>query len=196
MPRLVIRCIAPKDASMHGVAIEESLDHLLPCMAWAIQWPLSIQERLELLRKWRGNFDLEVDFEFGIVNPAESFLLGAAGLHTRHGQGVRKTGYWIHENHINHGDATETSAALTKVAFEIDHFTRVEIHCEPSNIRSASVPRKLGFTHEATLQNRIEYSPGNLRDSMIWTPSTENYATSLAVKADIQAFDAIGRRII
>ena len=195
-PRLVIRCLEPKDASMHGVAIEESLDHLLPWMAWAKQWPLSIQERIELLRKWRGNFDLGVDFEYGNFNPAESFLLGAAGLHTRHGQGVREIGYWIHKDHINHGYATETSAALTKVAFEIDHVTRVEIHCEPSNIRSASVPRKLGFTHDPTLQNRIEYRPGNLRDSIIWTPFTENYATSLAVKADIQAFDAIGIRII
>ena len=164
-------------------------------MAWAIQWPLSIQERIELLRKWRGNFGLGVDFENGIFNPAESFLLGAAGLLTKHGQGVREIGYWIHKDHITHGYATETSAALMKVASEIDHVTRVEIHCGPSNIRSTSIPRKIGFTHKATLQNRNEYSPGNLRDSMIWTPFTENYATSLSVKADIQAFDAIGRWI-
>mgnify|MGYP006158626091 CR=1 FL=1 len=31
---------------------------------------------------------------------------------------------------------------------------RVEIHCDPANVRSASVPRKLGFRHEATLHRR------------------------------------------
>jgi hypothetical protein len=31
---------------------------------------------------------------------------------------------------------------------------------------------------------------------MIWTLFEENYPTSLAAQADIQAFDVIGRRII
>jgi len=144
-PRLVIRCLEPKEAFLHGMAIEESLDHLLPWMAWAKQWPSSLQERIELLREWRGNFDLGINFEYGIFNPSEILLQGAAGLHTRHGQGVREIGYWIHKDHINKGYAVETSASLTKVAFEIDHVMRVEIHCESMNIRIASVPKKVGF---------------------------------------------------
>ncbi len=61
---------------------------------------------------------------------------------------------------------------------------------------SASVPKKLGFIHEATLHNRNENTAGNLRDSMIWTLFEENYPTSLAAQADIQAYDVIERRII
>jgi len=195
-PRLVIRCPVPMDVSLLDKAIKQSLDHLLPWMLWAKREPVSLQERIEFLRHVRGNFDLGIDFGYLIFNPSETLLLGGTGLHTRAGQGAREIGYWIHKDHLNQGYATEVSAALTKVAFEIDHVTRVEIHCDPRNIQSASIPRKLGFIHEATLHNRFEDTLGNLRDSMVWTLFEEIYPTSLASKADIQAFDVIGRRII
>jgi RimJ/RimL family protein N-acetyltransferase len=123
-------------------------------------------------------------------------LLGCTGLHTRLGQGAREIGYWIHKNQINQGFATEATAALTKVAFEVDHVKRVEIHCDPKNIRSASIPRKLGFIHEATLKHRIVFPSGKSSDSMIWTLFAEDYLTSPSSKSIIQAFDAFGRRII
>jgi RimJ/RimL family protein N-acetyltransferase len=194
--RLVIRCPEPTDAPALDLAIRNSLDHLLPWVLWAKAEPVSLDERIEFLRHTRGNFDLGTDFGYLIFNLSETILLGGTGLNTRLGQGAREIGYWIHKGHINQGYATEVSSALTKVAFEVDHVRRVEIHCDPTNIRSASIPRKLGFIHEANLHNRAENAAGNLRDSMIWSLFEENYPTSLAAKADIQAFDVIGRRII
>jgi RimJ/RimL family protein N-acetyltransferase len=194
--RLVIRCPQPSDASLLDDAIKQSLDHLLPWLIWAKREPVSFQERIEYLRKVRGNFDLGVDYGYLIFNLSESRILGGTGLHTRLGQEAREIGYWIHKNHINLGFATEVSAALTKVAFVIDHVRRVEIHCDPLNMRSASVAKKLGFINEATLHNRLENTAGDLRDSMIWTLFEGNYPTSLAAQADIQVFDVVGRRII
>lgn len=195
-PRLVIKCLEPRHAIVWGAAIEESLAQLLPWMPWAKEWPLSLDDRIELLRKWRGNFDLGLNFEYAIFSLDETTLLGAAGLHTRNGPGVHGIGYWIHKDHFNQGFATEVVGALTKVAFEIDHVRRVEILCDPENIASASIPRKLKFTHEATLHHRIEMSPGNFRDSMLWSLFEENYLSSPAAYAEITAFDAIGRRIL
>lgn len=60
-------------------------------------------------------------------------------------------GYWLRADHINQGDATETPAAVTEVAFEIDSMDRVGIHYSPENPASASTPRKPGLKHEATL---------------------------------------------
>jgi RimJ/RimL family protein N-acetyltransferase len=194
--RMVIRCPDPMDASLLDLAVRQNLDHLLPWMLWAKREPVSFQERIEFLRKVRGNFDLGIDFGYLIFNRSETILLGGTGLHTRLGQGVREIGYWIHKDYINQGYATEVSAALTKVAFEIDQVRRVEIHCDPKNIRSASVPKKLGFFHEATLHNRVEDTHGNLRDSMIWSLFEENYPTSVAVETEIKAFDVVGRQII
>jgi hypothetical protein len=57
--RLVIRCLEPNDVTMLEIAVEQSLEHLLPWTPWAKQEPLQYQERIELLRRWRGNFDRE-----------------------------------------------------------------------------------------------------------------------------------------
>ena len=105
-------------------------------------------------------------------------------------------GYWIHAAHINQGLATEAAAALTRVAFEVNDVERVEIHCDPANVRSAAVPRKLGYAHEATLRRRAQAGDGTHRDTMIWTLFADTYPGSAAATAEIEAYDARGRRIL
>jgi RimJ/RimL family protein N-acetyltransferase len=73
---------------------------------------------------------------------------------------------------------------------------RVEIHCDPRNVASAAVPRKLGFTHEATLRQRAVTSDGKLRDTMIWTLLATEYPDSPAARRAIEAYDACGQRLI
>jgi RimJ/RimL family protein N-acetyltransferase len=109
---------------------------------------------------------------------------------------TREIGYWIHKDHINQGLATEATAALTRVAFTIDKVTRVEIHCDPANVRSAAVPRKLGFRHEAILRQRTLGVDGRLRDTMIWTLLADEYPASPAAAAEIEAFDVVGQRLL
>jgi len=122
--------------------------------------------------------------------------VGGTGLHPRVGSNAFEIGYWIHVNYINKGYATEISAALTKVAFEIEHVNRVEIHVDPSNIKSEAIPKKLGYVYEATLRNRTENIEGELKDSMIWSILREEYLNSPCAKAKIVAYDAFGNLII
>jgi RimJ/RimL family protein N-acetyltransferase len=122
-------------------------------------------------------------------------VLGGSGLHTRVGPRGMEIGYWIRVSHINQGYATEVAAALTTVAFRVHGVDRVEIHCNPANVRSAAVPRKLGYTHEATLRRREPRSDGELRDLMVWTLFADAYPTSPAASLPITAFDAAGRII-
>jgi RimJ/RimL family protein N-acetyltransferase len=195
-PRLLIRCPEPSDAQVLDIAIRQSLDHLLPWLLWAQHEPVSPDERLEFLRQTRGNFDLGIEFGYLIFDQSETLILGGTGLHTRLGKDAREIGYWIHKDHINQGYATEVASALTKVAFEVDHVRRVEIHCSPKNTRSASVPKKLGFIHEATLHHRTEDVFGNLCDTIVWSLFEEDYPTNKPAKLELQAFDVIGRRIL
>ena len=143
-----------------------------------------------------SQFDQDEDYVYGVFSPDQSAVLGSSGLHTRVGKDAREIGYWIHADHINQGLATEVSAALAKVAFEVDKVQRIEIHCDPRNDRSAAVPRKLGFTHEATLRQRTQSVEGELVDAMIWTLLADDYPTSPAAKTPIEAFDVIGRRVL
>lgn len=199
--RLVIRCWEPVDAALLKEAIDASREHLLPWMPWAKHEPTDLQTKIERLRQFRGNFDLGRDFVYGVFDLDETSVLGGTGLHTRIEKtapefAAREIGYWIHKDHINQGLATEVSAALTKVAFEIDGVDRLEIHCDPDNIRSAAVPRKLGYRHEATLARRLRTTAGEPRETMIWTLFAGDYPASPSAQVDLAAYDAIGRPII
>lgn len=194
--RLVIRCWNPKDAPLLQKAINDSLDHLKEWMPWVTHEPETVEAKAARLREFRGDFDLDKDYLYGIFNPVENQVLGATGLHTRIGKDALEIGYWIHVDHINQGLATETAAALTKVAFEINQVKRVEIHCDPANIRSARVPEKLGYVQEAILRHRTVNPEGQPRDTMVWTMLADEYPASVPQQTIIKAFDVLGRKIL
>jgi RimJ/RimL family protein N-acetyltransferase len=194
--RTVIRCWQPSDAPLFKAALDASAEHLLPWMPWAANEPEPIETKVERLRTFRGRFDLDQDYVYGILNRDETAVLGGTGLHTRVGEGALEIGYWIHVAYINRGLATEVSAALTKVAFEVNGVDRVEIHCDPNNVRSAAVPRKLGYVHKATLRHRTRTADGAPSDSMIWTLLRDEYPGSPAAQAELEALDVVGNRLL
>jgi RimJ/RimL family protein N-acetyltransferase len=194
--RLVIRCWNPADAPLLKEAIDASLEHLRPWMPWAYDEPQELQVKVERLRQFRARFDTNQDFVYGIFSADESRVLGGTGLHTRLGPGALEIGYWIHQDFTNRGLATEVSAALTRVAFEVNGVQRVEIHCDPANVRSARVPAKLGYTLEGVLHRRVPRADGSLSDSMIWSLFAHDYPATPSAQAEIEAYEALGRRII
>jgi RimJ/RimL family protein N-acetyltransferase len=194
--RLVIRCWQPQDAALSKEAIDASREHLRVWMPWADADPDPLNAVVNRVRRCRAMFDLDKDYVYAVFNKSETQVLGGSGLHTRLGENAREIGYWIHVDHINQGYATEVSAALTKVAFEIDHMDRVEIHCSPLNPASASVPRKLGYVHEATLRRRGPIKDGQPVDSMIWSMHAADYPSRVPASAKIQAYDSCGERIL
>jgi len=159
-PRLVVRCWQPTDALLLKEAVDASLEHLRPWMPWAANEPTDLDTKIALLRRFRGKFDLGEDFVYGIFSRDETEVVGGTGLHTRLGADAREIGYWVRTDRINQGIAAEASAALTRVAFEVDKLDRVEIHCDAENVRSAAVPRKLGFTHESPALREV--APGHV----------------------------------
>jgi RimJ/RimL family protein N-acetyltransferase len=190
-----LRCWQPEDAPLLKAAIDESLDHLRPWMPWAHQEPTDIEAKVALLRRFRGKFDLGKDFVYGVFSRDEGQVLGGTGLHKRLGEGAREIGYWIHQEHIGHGLATELTTALTKVAFKVDKVERVEIHCDPENHASAAVARKSGFVHKRTMRKEAADDGAPVYE-MIWVMHVDAYPASPAEEAVVEAFDAIGRRLL
>ncbi len=194
--RLVVRCWQPSDAALLKVAVDASLEELRPFLPWAFDEPQPIDAKVELLRSFRGRFDLGQDFVYGIFDREEEEVVGGTGLHTRVGDGAREIGYWIATKHAGRGFATESAAALVRVGFEVDRLARVEIHCDPSNERSLAIPRKLGFRHEGTLRARIPRRRGGPADRMIWTVLDAEYRDTPCARAALRAFDAAGRIVL
>jgi RimJ/RimL family protein N-acetyltransferase len=193
--RLIIRCYSPRDAPLLQATIQENVEHLLPWMSWVKVEPEALQKKIDRLRGFRSHFDKEEAYPFGIFNLEETTVIGGCLLIPRVGPDAMEIGYWIHVNYINKGYATEAVGALTKIAFEIERVKRIEIHTAPENVRSNAIPRKLGFTHEATLLKRTKNYKDEPQDVMIWTLFHDNYKNSSASKQKIIAFDVIGRKI-
>ncbi len=194
--RTVLRCWDPADAPLLKEAIDASLDHLRPWMPWAENEPEDLPAKVARLRRFRAEFDLGQNFIYGIFDREERRVLGGTGLHLRVGPGALEIGYWIRADEIDQGLATEVAAALTRVAFEVEQVNRVEIRCDPANVRSAAVPRKLGFVHEATLRGNSPRADGTYRDTMVWALLKSEYPESPAARCVVEAFDALGHRIL
>ena len=113
--RLVVRCWEPRDAALLREAIDSSLDELGPWMPWAKHEPQTLEEKVILLRRFRGRFDLGEDFTYGILLRDESEVVGGTGLHTRGGEDAFEIGYWIRTSRVGEGLATEATAG-TRIA--------------------------------------------------------------------------------
>lgn len=193
--RLTIRCFSPGDAQMLLDAIVASQQHLSVWMPWAKAEHL-LEDKIAMMRLFRGEFDMDVDYKFGIFNKAGTELVGSTGLHKRVGGGGLEIGYWIAASHTNKGYALEAAAALTKVAFEIEGIARVEIHCATENNISKRIPQKLGFNLDGILRKRTLNGNGEEKDRMIFTMFAGEYAVSPAKHANVKAFDIVNREIV
>jgi RimJ/RimL family protein N-acetyltransferase len=175
--RLVIRCYEEDDATPLKEAVDASLDHLRPWMPWTRFEPQTIDQKRELIRAWRQDFDSGEGFVFGIFERGGSRLVGGTGLHRRSGPYALEVGYWIRPDMLRQGIATEVTAVLTRVAFEHCDASRVDIQIDPENERSRGVPLKLGFRHELTMLGKLEPKTdgGPRRDSMLFSVLREEY---------------------
>ena len=195
--RLVIRCWDPQDAPRLKEAIDSSLDRLQPWMPWARAEPQPVSEKVSLLRRFRGQFDLGTDFVLGIFDRDERDVLGGTGLHKRRSAEALEIGYWIASSHVGRGLATESSAALTRVAFELCDVDRVEIRIDPENEASLPIPRKLGFVEEGILRRRLPPDEDGVpRDVLVFSLFRDGYKGSPASSLPVQAFDAAGERVL
>jgi RimJ/RimL family protein N-acetyltransferase len=194
--RMLIRCWSPLDAILRRAALDDSDQHLRPWIPYMKDEPQSVEETAGWLRRMRAAFDLDQEYRYGIFSPDETRLIGETGLYKRVGAGAREIGYWVARDAGGCGYATEASAAMLRVAFEIDRVDRVEIHCAPENTASTLIPKKLGFTHEATLGRRYRDSEGDIHDTMMFTMFANQYPGAGVLCPDLSAYDSIGRQIL
>jgi len=194
--RLHIRCYDPKDAYLLKETIDNNLSHLRVWLEWAHNEPEDIEKKIERIKMNRVNFDLNSKFVYGIFTPDNSKLIGSIALMNRIGDNALEIGYWISKDYLDQGIATEATTALVRVAFDIIDIERVEIHCDPQNIKSAAIPRKLGFTHEGTIRENDKNSEGKRKESMIWVIFKDEYEKTDLKQFNIKAFDIIDRQIL
>ena len=63
-------------------------------------------------------------------------------------------------------------------------------------MRSAAVPRKLGFRHDGTLRERSLRGDGSRGGRMVWSLFANEYEESPCARAQCEAFDVLGRALL
>ena len=178
-------------------AVDSSIEHLLPWMPWARYEPQSLDDKVELARKFRGQFDLGENFVYGVFEPDESRVLGGSGLHPRGGDGSLEIGYWIRADSIGKGLATEVAAVLTRVGFEQFGLDRVDVSGRPGERAQREDPPQARLRRGGPARRRLppKKEGGARRDQVIFSMLVDELAGSPCMAYEYVAYDALGREL-
>jgi RimJ/RimL family protein N-acetyltransferase len=171
--RLVLRPWSSADAPVLKGLIDANLEHLRAWMPWAMNEPSPVESIAERIELFAGNVREGTDYTVGIFLGDNA--IGGSGLHRRNGPDTLEIGYWIAARHTGRGYAAEAAMALTTLAFALPHVEHVQIRCDPRNASSAAIPRKLGFSHVATLEAETQTPTGEPRATMVWQMSRTDF---------------------
>lgn len=166
--RVVIRPYRLEDADDLFTAVVESREHLLPWLPWAIKYA-TVEDARDTINRMTAVWTLREGFDAGLWDAGTGRFVGGCGLHPRDwAVPAFEIGYWLRANMTGHGYITEAVKLLTDYAFDTFGARRVAIQCDARNERSAAVPRRLGFVHEATLRNAAVAYGDTLRSTLIF----------------------------
>ncbi len=166
MGDLLLRRWQPADLIPRFEAISASYEHIHPWMEWLAQPPTLEQQRAFQATGWPGAGG---GYNYGIFATTgdTGAVLGAIGLHDRLGDHALEIGYWCHVGHTGRGVITRSAEALTDVALALPGVHRTEIRCDAANVRSAAVPRRLGYRLDR-LEPREIRAAAESGQGMVW----------------------------
>ena len=167
--RIIIRPYRESDAQDLFEAVAESRDHLRPWLPFA-----DAHQTIEESRDWiihtMVQWLLREELAMGIWDAASKRYLGGTGYHPHNWDtGYFEIGYWIRASEEGHGYITEAVRWLANYAFDTLKANRLEIRCDEQNVRSAAVPRRLGFVQEGCLRNDMTTPGGSLRSTLVFS---------------------------
>ena len=163
-PRIELRKHAMNAAKEMFRLVDSDRVRLGRFLPWVVGMH-SVSEEADYVRFSHVEWDDHKLFDYGIFF-ADRFV-GNCGVHTIAWEHERcELGYWIAGEYEGKGIMSESVRMLEAEMFRLG-FHRVEIHCDPENHRSAGVPKRCGYTLEATLRDH-KLENGRRRGTMIW----------------------------
>jgi RimJ/RimL family protein N-acetyltransferase len=165
---VVLRAPDPIFAEAVTDAVNANRDHLRRFLPWAEE-PATVDAQAVRLAVGREAFDLGADATYLLFEAATDELVGTVGLHRRRGPGRIEIGYWIVAEAEGRGLITSAVRELLPVCFTDPTIHIAQILCHRDNVRSAAVPRRLGFG-----------LVGEDGDSLVWELARVHVADSAA----------------
>jgi RimJ/RimL family protein N-acetyltransferase len=162
-----LRRVVLDDAAALADAVGQSLDHLRPWMPWATPAAATVRAQTRFLEDTTPRWEQGADYVYVMGAPGDPSVRGVIGLHRRIGPGAIEIGYWVHVAHAGRGLGLAAATAVTTAGLALPDVERVEIHTDEANVRSASIPARLGYR-----LNRVDLrdpqAPGETGRLQIW----------------------------
>ena len=153
------------DADALHQAVKASFTELHPWMPWCTE-PVEFAQQREFIERSESSWAAGTAFNWLIMD-AGGDLIGTIGLMDRVGPGGLEIGYWLRSDATGRGVMTRATARVTDIALGLPGIERVEIHCDAANVRSAAVPRRLGYRLDRETQAEAT-APGESGLSQYW----------------------------
>jgi RimJ/RimL family protein N-acetyltransferase len=193
--RVILRCYEPSDAPAMSETILRNHEHLIRWMPWAVKDQHDVKFCTDLIRKFRGSYDLDKDYAMAVFDIRDGRYIGGTGLHPRVGEGALEIGYWMDERYAGQGFATHIAAALTKVGFEYEGMHRMNIHMQLGNEASERIPMRLGYKREGLLRQWVPLANGSFGDIYYFSMLREEYDASEMKALPVKAFGFDGAQL-
>ena len=173
--RILLRPFLPDDGAALIAAIDESRTEL---DAW-MEWPpamRTVDDGTDYCIRMAAEWLRRDSLNLGIFDGTSGRFLGATGFHTVIWRlRTLEIGYWLRTSAVGGGYMTEAVALLLPLAFETLGARRVRILCDIQNVRSRAIPERLGFTHEGTHRKDSVRPSGDVRDTMVWAMTDDDW---------------------
>jgi RimJ/RimL family protein N-acetyltransferase len=160
-----LRTLTLDDVPALHDAIVAGYTELHPWMPWCTE-PIEIEVQREFVERSLKSWESAEAKNFGIFD-AEGGFSGTLALMDRIGPGALEIGYWLRSDATGRGVMTGAVRALTELGLGLPGIDRIEIHCDAANLRSAAVPRRLGYRLDREEAREIA-APGECGREQFW----------------------------
>ncbi len=148
--KLSLKIPALEDAENIFNVIDKDREHLRNWLPW-VDKTISVQDTINNITERIEKFNKKEAAAFCAYYENKWIAsVGFISLDNIDKEG--EIGYWLSSDFEGKGLMTECVKALIKYGFKELNLHRIVIKCNSENIRSAAIPKRLGFTLEGTLR--------------------------------------------
>lgn len=170
---IYLRTVREQDVDEVLALVGCNFDHLRTFMEWA-KPDYSAEDAREWVQRSVSEGRAGNVLNFLICSGGK--IIGTVGFaYFDHEAKVTEIGYWIDAAEQGKGIMSLAAEGLVGLAFNHLGMNRVQIRCADANVRSAAIPRRLGFTEEGRQRQHV-VRDGKVYDFLIFGLLREEWA--------------------
>lgn len=168
--RLILKRTTPNIelARIMFKVIDENRKHLRPWFPWE-KLTLKVEDTMKYLFDKEEQTKLGNKIEYGLYLGVK--YVGNIGIFDINlEKKSAEIGYWISKSFTGKGYVTEAVSILEREAFNAWKLNRIQIKCDETNIGSARVAQKSGYSLEGKLrEDRFSVYYNNFRNTLVFS---------------------------